>query len=136
MAGEVVRAHAVANCPVATGRLKGSIVSQVDGDSVAIGPTADYGIFVEFGTGSKGDKSVSHTSKRHWTYYSGGRFYTTSGQALLPNRCPEVVKSISEGERSVTYAENDNDEIFSNYYKRLDPFRKRKGRVPSDVGIQ
>ena len=40
MAGEVVRAHAVANCPVATGRLKGSIVSQVDGDSVAIGPTA------------------------------------------------------------------------------------------------
>ena len=63
MAGEVVRAHAVANCPVATGRLKGSIVSQVDGDSVAIGPTADYGIYVEFGTGSKGDKSVSHTSK-------------------------------------------------------------------------
>lgn len=56
MAGEVVRAHAVANCPVATGRLKGSIVSQVDGDSVAIGPTADYGIYVEFGTGSKGDK--------------------------------------------------------------------------------
>ena len=33
MAGEVVRAHAVANCPVATGRLRGSIVSQVDGDS-------------------------------------------------------------------------------------------------------
>ncbi len=63
LAGEVVRAHAVANCPVATGRLKGSIVSQVDGDSVAIGPTADYGIYVEFGTGSKGDKSVSHTSK-------------------------------------------------------------------------
>ena len=28
MAGEVVRAHAVANCPVATGRLKGSIVGQ------------------------------------------------------------------------------------------------------------
>ena len=42
LAGEVVRAHAVANCPVATGRLKGSIVSQVDGDSVAIGPTAAF----------------------------------------------------------------------------------------------
>lgn len=26
--------------------------------------------------------------------------------------------------------------IFSNYYKRLDPFRKRKGRVPSDISIQ
>ena len=37
------------------------------------------------------------------------------------SKSPEVVKSVSE--------------IFSNYYKRLDPFRKRKGRVPSDVGI-
>lgn len=96
MAGEVVRAHAVANCPVATGRLKDSIVSQVDGDSVAIGPTADYGIYVEFGTGSKGDKSVSHTSKRHWTYYSGGRFYTTSGQAPQPFLVPALKNNISE----------------------------------------
>lgn len=88
MAGEVVRAHAVANCPVATGRLKGSIVSQVDGDSVAIGPTADYGIYVEFGTGSKGDKSVSHTS--------GGRFYTTSGQAPQPFLVPALKNNISE----------------------------------------
>ena len=51
------------------------------------------------------------------------------------SKSPEVVKSVSEGERSVTYAENDNDKIFSNYYKRLDPFRKRKGRVPSDISI-
>ena len=93
-------AHAVANCPVATGRLRGSIVSQVDGDSVAIGPTADYGIYVEFGTGTKGDKSVSHTSKRHWTYYSGGRFYTTSGQAPQPalkNNVSEIVAKFKEG---------------------------------------
>ena len=96
MAGEVVRAHAVANCPVATGRLKGSIVSQVDGDSVAIGPTADYGIYVEFGTGSKRDKSVSHTSKRHWTYCSGGRFFTTSGQAPQPFLVPALKNNISE----------------------------------------
>ena len=72
MAGEVVRAHAVANCPVATGRLKGSIVSQVDGDSVAIGPTADYGIYVEFGTGSK------------------------SGQAPQPFLVPALKNNISE----------------------------------------
>ena len=52
------------------------------------------------------------------------------------SKSPEVVKSRSEGERSVTYAETDNDKIFSNYYKRLDPFRKRKGRVPSDISIQ
>ena len=48
------------------------------------------------------------------------------------SKSPEV----SEGERSVTYTETDNDKIFSNYYKRLDPFRKRKGRVPSDISIQ
>ena len=75
---------------------KRQIVSQVDGDSVAIGPTADYGIYVEFGTGSKGDKSVSHTSKRHWTYYSGGRFYTTSGQAPQPFLVPALKNNISE----------------------------------------
>ena len=50
-------------------------------------------------------------------------------------KSPQLVKSISEGERSVTYTETDNDKIFSNYYKRLDPFRKRKGRVPSDISI-
>ena len=33
MAGEVVRADAVDNCPVDTGRLKNSITSAVEGDS-------------------------------------------------------------------------------------------------------
>lgn len=96
LAGEVVRAHAAENCPVDTGRLRGSIVSQVDGDSVAIGPTVDYGIYVEYGTGSKGDKSVSHTSKKHWTYYSGGRFFTTSGQAPQPFLVPALKNNVSE----------------------------------------
>ena len=63
---------------------------------VGDGSYADYGIYVEFGTGSKGDKSVSHTSKRHWTYYSGGRFYTTSGQAPQPFLVPALKNNISE----------------------------------------
>lgn len=47
---------------------------------------------------------------------------------------PEVVKSISEGERSVTYADNISEEdLLMGYYKRLNPFVNRKGRVPSDV---
>ncbi len=47
---------------------------------------------------------------------------------------PEVVKSISEGERSISYAETnpDGDFLFS-YYDRLKPFICRKGRVPSEV---
>ena len=47
---------------------------------------------------------------------------------------PEVVKSISEGERSVTYADNISEtDLLMNYYKRLNPFINRRGKVPSDV---
>ncbi len=52
-AGEVVRADAVDNCPVDTGRLKGSITSAVEGNSAIIGTNVEYGIYVGFGTGSK-----------------------------------------------------------------------------------
>lgn len=49
--GEVVRAEAQANCPKDTGRLANSIAVQSEGgNSVVIGPTAEYGIYVEFGT--------------------------------------------------------------------------------------
>ncbi len=93
-AGEVVRADAVDNCPVDTGRLKGSITSAVEGNSAVIGTNVEYGIYVEFGTGSKGDKSVAHTTKKTWTYYSGGRFYTTSGQAAQPFLVPALKNNV------------------------------------------
>ncbi len=89
-AGELVRKDAVMNCPVDTGRLRGSIVSNVEGNSAVIGPTVSYGAYVEFGTGSKGDKSVAHTTKKQWTYYSGGQFFTTSGQAPQPFLVPAL----------------------------------------------
>ncbi len=48
---------------------------------------------------------------------------------------PEVVKSISEGERSVSYAETNPDgDFLSSYYDRLKPFINRRGRVPSELG--
>lgn len=48
---------------------------------------------------------------------------------------PEVIKSISEGNRSVSYAEtNPSNDFFKNYHDRLKPFINRRGRVPSDVG--
>lgn len=47
---------------------------------------------------------------------------------------PDVIKSISEGERSVTYADNISEtDLLMNYYKRLNPFINRRGKVPSDV---
>lgn len=95
--GEIVRAEAQANCPKDTGRLANSIV---------IGPTAEYGIYVEFGTGSKGDSSKPHTSKKGWVYFNertGGFVYTT-GQAPQPFLIPAlysqkdaVVEAIKQG---------------------------------------
>ncbi len=89
-AGELVRKDAVMNCPVDTGRLRQSIVSTVEGNSAVIGPTASYGAYVEFGTGAHGDKSVAHTTKKQWTYYSGGSFHTTSGQPPKPFLVPAL----------------------------------------------
>ena len=105
--GEIVRAEAQANCPKDTGRLSDSIVVQSEsGNSITIGPTADYGIYVEYGTGSKGDPSKPHTSKEGWVYFNertGGFVYTT-GQAPQPFLVPAlysqkdaVIEAIRQG---------------------------------------
>lgn len=103
-AGEIVRKAAVSDCPENTGRLKGSITSKVDGNTVEVGTNVAYGIFVEFGTGSKGDKSVAHTTKEQWTYNSGGKFYTTSGQAPQPFLVPALKNNSNEIKKVIKQA--------------------------------
>ena len=93
-AGEVVSADAKANCPVDTGYLRNSIAVQVDGNSAVIGPSADYGIYVEYGTGSHGNSSVAHTTKGSWVYCKNGRFYTTSGQPARPFLVPALTNNV------------------------------------------
>ncbi len=95
-AGEVVSADAKANCPVDTGYLRNSISVSTDGNSAVIGPSAEYGIYVEFGTGAHGDAGVAHTSKKQWTYYSRGGFYTTSGQPPRPFLVPALKNNVAE----------------------------------------
>lgn len=89
-AGELVRKDAVLNCPVDTGRLRGSITSNVEGNHVDIGTNVEYAPHVEFGTGAKGDPKVAHTTKERWTYYSKGQFFTTSGQKPQPFLVPAL----------------------------------------------
>lgn len=49
---------------------------------------------------------------------------------------PEDVKSISEGERSVSYdSKRPSENFLASYRSRLAPFKNRKGRVPSDLDI-
>lgn len=48
---------------------------------------------------------------------------------------PSIVKSVSEGERSVSFTDSSpGNDFFKNYYERLRPFINRRGRVPSDLG--
>ena len=91
--GELVRAEAAANCPVDTGALRQSIVVEAaDGTSVTVGTNLEYGIYVEFGTGSHGDSSVAHTSKGGWVYFNEktGSFVYTTGQPPQPFLVPAL----------------------------------------------
>lgn len=101
--GEIVRAEAVMNCPVDTGRLRGSITSNVEGNTAEISAATDYAIYVEYGTGSKGSPEVAHTTKKQWVYRSGDNFYTTLGQKPQPfltpalkNNKDKIIKLIRE----------------------------------------
>lgn len=44
-----------------------------------------YAVYVEFGTGTKGDPSVPHTARPYWTYQlPNGQFVRTSGMKARP----------------------------------------------------
>jgi len=45
-----IEASAKINAPVDTGNLRNSISADINGMSAEIGPTADYGIYLEYGT--------------------------------------------------------------------------------------
>lgn len=48
---------------------------------------------------------------------------------------PSDIKSVSEGSRSVSYENRRPEEdVMASYYKRLNPFKNRRGRVPSELG--
>ena len=53
--GKAIQAQCKAECPVDTGELRNSIVEETTGGggkyTSEIGPTVDYGIYVEMGTG-------------------------------------------------------------------------------------
>ena len=51
-------------------------------------------VYVEFGSGAKGDPSVAHTTKGSWVYCKNGRFYTTSGQPARPFLVPALTNNV------------------------------------------
>lgn len=59
-------------------------------------------------------------------------YYRAKGYGT--EQSPEVIKTITEGDRSVSYAETQpGADFFKHYSSRLKPFVRRRGRVPSDI---
>jgi HK97 gp10 family phage protein len=55
-AAQSIQQQAQANAPVKTGRLRDSItIHYTDALTATVGPSAPYGVFQEFGTGSRGE---------------------------------------------------------------------------------
>jgi HK97 gp10 family phage protein len=57
---QAVQGAAKKKCPVDTGRLRGSIVTEVHEDYALVGTNVEYAPYVEYGTGQSGDTSVAH----------------------------------------------------------------------------
>ena len=108
--GGRIQATAKENCPVDTGQLRDSIIVQSPTpDTVTVGTNVEHGIFVEYGTGPKGDPTVPHTTKKYWRYKDElGNWVTSHGQEPQPFMRPafnrykdqagEIVKQAIEAE--------------------------------------
>ena len=84
--GKVVQGAAKKLCQVDTGELRRSIVVESPKKlTVSVQTNCDHAIPVEFGTGSKGDSGVAHTTKEKWSYQdAAGVWHTTRGQEPQP----------------------------------------------------
>jgi HK97 gp10 family phage protein len=103
-----VQGQAKLLAPVDTGDLRDSIkVSDVKDRKVEVFTNSDHAIFNEYGTGTKGDPEVPHTSKEKWTYFgTDGSFHTTHGMAPRPFMRPAA----KAGEELI-------EEIFDEVYR-------------------
>ncbi|ALA55060.1 HK97 gp10 family phage protein [Shouchella clausii] len=81
---QYIQAQAMLLAPVDKGNLKNSIqIYYLRGGTAAVVQVeADYGIYVEYGTGIYAVKGNGRSTP--WTFYKGGKFYATRGQRAQP----------------------------------------------------
>ena len=62
------------------------IISRDSATQVSIGIEcpAEYGLFIEYGTGVKGDPEIPHTSKEKWVYFNERKQEFRTGYPLHP----------------------------------------------------
>ena len=85
--------------PVDTGRLRQSIAFRIDqiadGLKLTVFADCEYGIYVEYGTGTAGDPSVAHVNESTWVYYDKERgFITAHAQPPRPFMYPAFVYTV------------------------------------------
>jgi HK97 gp10 family phage protein len=68
-----------------TGELLRSMTVEKIPGGYAVGTNLEHGVYNEFGTGLKGDKSVPHTQRRFWRYQDKkGNWRTSHGMKARP----------------------------------------------------
>ena len=104
----VLSASAKDLAPVRTGNLK----QQIDTDGFAhrtpqgvemgITSHAEYSVYVEYGTGWKGDPAVPHTSRKSWAYYDeDGKMRIGAPQRPNPYMRTALAQSIEPARRII-----------------------------------
>lgn len=97
------QAKAKEDCPADTGQLRGSILLRKIKGGYRVGAYVKHGVYVEFGTGTLGNPSVPHTTKKYWRYKDDkGNWHTSHGMKPRPflqpafneykAKLPEIVK--------------------------------------------
>lgn len=88
-------------CPVDTGQLRSSIYVNKISEGVEVGAAAEHAVYVEYGTGKKGEaagigtalngNTLSYSQKDYWRYKTkDGQWISTQGQAPQPFLYPAV----------------------------------------------
>ncbi|PTJ91640.1 HK97 gp10 family phage protein [Staphylococcus simulans] len=85
----LLHSNASSMAPVDTSALKKSIDMSISGFHGQVKVGASYAAYIEFGTGIHSEKS-SRAKKIPWTYFKGGKFYTTYGMVAQPFWYPSV----------------------------------------------
>ena len=90
---KLLRDSAVRHAPVDTGHLRqlltseeGTVEETEEGVDISISSPAPYSIFLEYGTGFRGDPDVPHTEKTSWNYKTlvNGREVWRTGYPIGP----------------------------------------------------
>ena len=91
---EKIKQDARAIVPAKTGHLRQSITVEKIPNGYQVGTNEPYAVFVEYGTGTKGDPTVPHTARKSWRYKdANGMWHTCHGVKARPYMRPSCEKN-------------------------------------------